>query len=80
MVAPAHPGEFRHGHVAGNALISRTVSLVMGVFSGIVDLGFMAGHACLIGLVLRLQLVPTAGSVTMEAIEPSRLNTGAHQP
>ena len=80
MVAPAHPGEVRHGHVAGNALISRTVGLVVRVFSGIVDLVFMAGHARLIGLVLRLELVPTAGSVAMEAIEFSRLHTGAHEP
>jgi len=50
------------------------------VFSGIVDLFSMAGHARLVGLVLRLELVPTARSVAMEAIEFSRLGTGAHKP
>ena len=80
MVAPAHPGEFRRGHVAGNALVSRTVGLVARVFSGIVDLVFMAGHARLIGLVLGLEFVPTTGCVAMEAIEFARLHTGAHEP
>ena len=60
MVAPAHPGEFRHRHVAGNTLISRTVTLVVRVLSGIVHLVFMAGHARLIGVVLRLEPIPTA--------------------
>ena len=80
VVAPAHPGKIRHGHVAGNAFISRTVGLVVRVLSGIVDLVLMAGHARLIGLVLRLELVPTAGSMAMQAIELARLHTGAHEP
>ncbi len=80
MVAPAHPGEFRSGHVAGNAFISRTVGLVARVLWRIVDLVFVAGHAGLIGLVLGLELVPTTRCVAMEAIDFARLHTGAHQP
>ena len=55
MVAAAHPGELRHGHVAGDALVARAAGLVMRVLGGIVDLVFVAGHARLVGLVLRLE-------------------------
>ena len=47
---------------------------------GCSTLSFMAGHARLVGLVLRLELVPATGSVAMQAIELARLDTGAHEP
>ena len=65
MVAPAHASKIGHGHMTGNAFVPRTVSFVVRVISGVVDFVLMAGHARLIGLVLRLELVPTAGGVAM---------------
>lgn len=69
MVGPVHPSKFSHGHVAGNAVVSRTFGLVVCMFGGVVHLFLVAGHARLIGLVFCLEPVPTAGSMAMEAIE-----------
>lgn len=80
MVSPTHPGKFRRGHVAPNALVSRIVGLVVGVRGGIIDLFLMARHASLIDLVLRLEPISATGCVAMQAIEFSRLRAWAHEP
>ena len=80
VVAPAHAGKVRHGHVACNAFVSRAVGLVVRVLSGVVDPVFMAGHAGLVGLVLRLELVAAAGRVAVQTVELPRFHAGAHEP
>ena len=80
MIGPMHASKFGCGHVTSDALVSQAVGLVMRVLRRIVDLVFMTGHTSLVGLVLSLELVPTTGSVAMEAIQISRLHAGAHEP
>ena len=71
MVGPAHPGEFRGGHMAGDARVPRPVSLVARVLRWIANPVFVARHARLIGLFVVLELVPTARCMAMQTVQPA---------
>jgi hypothetical protein len=80
MVGSVHAGKGRHRHVAGDALVSFTSCLVMGMGRGILNPFRMTGHAGVVRLFLGLEAVPATARVARDTVELARLEAWAHEP
>ena len=69
-----------HGHVAGNALISRAVGFVVGMGSRVLYPLLVAGQAGLVGLFLLFEPVTSTGGMALDTVELSGLDAGTHHP
>jgi hypothetical protein len=75
MITPLHPGKGCHGHVAGDALIARTIFLVERMCHGVLYPLLMAWRTGLVGVIF--MPVSSTGGVTMQTIQPTGLYTRA---
>ena len=79
MVAPFHSGKLCFRHVAGDAFASLAVRFMVSVYNRIFHMLIVAGHACIITLLL-LEAVASTRCVAVQTFKLPCFYARAHHP